>query len=54
MRPLHTLSETEEELREAATSHGWTVPDAVKIFELVPPESLLDESQRRSVVFIRP
>jgi circadian clock protein KaiC len=46
-----TLSETEEELRETATSHGWTIPDAVKIFELVPPESLLDESQRQSLLY---
>ena len=46
-----TLSETEEELREAATSHGWTIPDTIKIFELVPPESLLDESQRQSLLY---
>lgn len=46
-----TLSETEEELREAATSHGWTIPDAIKIFELVPPENLLDESQKQSLLY---
>jgi len=46
-----TLSETEQELREAATSHGWTIPDAIDIFELVPPESLLDESQRQSLLY---
>jgi circadian clock protein KaiC len=46
-----TLSETELELREAATSHGWTVPDNIDIFELVPPESLLDESQRQSLLY---
>ena len=46
-----TLSETEQELREAATSHGWTIPDAVDVFELVPPESLLDESQRQSLLY---
>jgi circadian clock protein KaiC len=46
-----TLSETEEELRETGTSHGWTIPDAVKVFELVPPENLLDESQRQSLLY---
>jgi circadian clock protein KaiC len=46
-----TLSETEHELREAAASHGWTIPDAIDVFELVPPESLLDESQRQSLLY---
>jgi circadian clock protein KaiC len=46
-----TLSETELELREAATSHGWTIPDNIDIFELVPPESLLDENQRQSLLY---
>ena len=36
-----TLSETEQELREAAASHDWSIPDNIDIFELVPPESLL-------------
>src|SRR3546814_6960580 len=39
-----TLSETEEEMRESAASHGWTL-EGVDLFELVPPESLLDEQQ---------
>lgn len=46
-----TLSETEEELREVATSHGWGIPDAITIFELIPPESLLDESQQQSLLY---
>jgi circadian clock protein KaiC len=45
-----TLSETEEELRGTALSHGWTV-DGVDIFELVPPESLLDEQQQQSLLY---
>jgi circadian clock protein KaiC len=45
-----TLSETEEELRESAASHGWTL-DGVDIFELVPPESLLDEQQQQSLLY---
>jgi circadian clock protein KaiC len=40
-----TLSETEEELRDAGRSHGWDL-DGIEIFELVPPESLLDEQQQ--------
>jgi circadian clock protein KaiC len=35
-----TLSETEEELRAMAKSHGWTL-DGVTIRELVPPEDAL-------------
>ena len=46
-----TLSETEEELREAAASHGWSIPENLDIFELVPPESLLDEKQQQSLLY---
>jgi circadian clock protein KaiC len=45
-----TLSETEEELRDTAASHGWPL-DGVDIFELVPPESLLDEQQQQSLLY---
>jgi len=45
-----TLSETEEELRDTASSHGWDLGD-VCIFELVPPESLLDEQQQQSLLY---
>jgi len=45
-----TLSETEEELREGATSHGWSL-DGLEIFELVPPESLLDADQQQSLLY---
>ncbi|WP_156459616.1 ATPase domain-containing protein [Brevundimonas sp. Root1279] len=45
-----TLSETEEELRGTATSHGWSL-EGVDIFELVPPESLLDEQQQQSLLY---
>ena len=40
-----TLSETEEELRMVAVSHGWSLHDGVDIHELVPSESLLDGEQ---------
>jgi circadian clock protein KaiC len=45
-----TLSETEEELRDTARSHGWQL-DGIDIFELVPPESLLDEQQQQSLLY---
>ena len=45
-----TLSETEDELRAGASSHGWSL-DGVDIFELVPPESLLDEEQQQSLLY---
>jgi circadian clock protein KaiC len=46
-----TLSETEQELREGAASHGWTIPPEVEVFELVPPESLLDTGQQQSLLY---
>lgn len=46
-----TLSETEVELRESAASHGWEFGEEVEIFELVPPESLLDEEQQQSLLY---
>ena len=45
-----TLSETEDELRAGAQSHGWSL-EGVDIFELVPPESLLDEDQQQSLLY---
>ncbi|RYM12336.1 MULTISPECIES: ATPase domain-containing protein [Sphingobium] len=48
---LHvTLSETEEEMRESAQSHGWDL-SGIDLFELVPPESLLDEDQQQSLLY---
>lgn len=46
-----TLSETEEELRETAASHGWELPANFHIFELVPPEALLDDEQQQSLLY---
>src|SRR3954447_24099585 len=46
-----TLSETEDELREGAASHGWRLENGFEIFELVPPESLLDEDQQQSLLY---
>jgi circadian clock protein KaiC len=36
-----TLSESERELRVVARRHGWSL-DGLAIFELIPPESILD------------
>ncbi len=46
-----TLSETERELRDGAASHGWTLDDGIEIFELLPPESLLDSEQQQSLLY---
>src|SRR5262249_57347786 len=46
-----SLAETEEELRDGARSHGWTLDDKIEIFELVPPESVLDPEQHQSLLY---
>jgi circadian clock protein KaiC len=46
-----TLSESEGELREGAASHGWTLDDRISVFELLPPESLLDSDQQQSLLY---
>ncbi|MDP9198163.1 MAG: circadian clock protein KaiC [Pseudomonadota bacterium] len=45
-----TLSETEEELRATADSHGWQL-NGVDIFELLPPENLLSDDQQQSLLY---
>src|SRR5712672_1412392 len=46
-----TLSETEREVREGAASHGWALEDGIEVFELLPPESLLDSEQQQSLLY---
>src|SRR6201985_3550065 len=46
-----TLSETEKELRASALSHGWTFPPQIAVFELIPPDSLLDKDQQQSLLY---
>jgi circadian clock protein KaiC len=46
-----TLSETEDELRASAASHGWSLETPLELFELVPPESLLDDEQQQSLLY---
>ena len=45
-----TLSETEDELRTSARSHGWAL-DGIDVYELIPPENLLDEDQQQSLLY---
>jgi circadian clock protein KaiC len=46
-----TLSETANELRAAAASHGWELGEKIEVFEVVPPESLLDADQTQSLLY---
>lgn len=46
-----TLSETETELRSGAASHGWRLDDAIDVFEVVPPESLVDAEHQQSLLY---
>src|SRR5690349_13176354 len=42
------LSETERELRLVAKRHGWSI-DKLSVFELVPPEAILDPDREQTV-----
>jgi circadian clock protein KaiC len=44
------LSESADELKASARSHGWSL-EGMEIFELLPPESLLDEDQQQSLLY---
>lgn len=46
-----TLSETAAELREGASSHGWTLGPEIDVVELAPPESLLKEEHQQSLLY---
>ncbi|MBX4909561.1 MULTISPECIES: ATPase domain-containing protein [Rhizobium] len=46
-----TLSETESELRAGAASHGMVIDGNIEVFEVVPPESLLDSDQQQSLLY---
>lgn len=46
-----TMSETESELRDGAASHGWSLGDNIHVYELVPPESLLDDEHQQSLLY---
>ena len=38
-------------MRDGARSHGWSIGDRIEIFELVPPESVLDPDQHQSLLY---
>ena len=42
---------TGRELGEGAASHGWELGDGIEVFELLPPESLLDSEQQQSLLY---
>jgi len=46
-----TLSESERELRSGAASHGWDIDGNIEVFELQPPDSVLDEGQQQSLLY---
>ena len=46
-----TLSETDIELRDGAASHGWELDENIEIFELTPPESLLNADNHQSLLY---
>ncbi|MFN3656180.1 MAG: ATPase domain-containing protein [Pseudolabrys sp.] len=46
-----SLAETERELRDGARSHGWEIDGKIEIFELVPPDSVLDPDQHQSLLY---
>ncbi len=45
-----TLSESRDELVQAAATHGWDLA-GIEIFELVPPELSLDPEREQSIVY---
>jgi circadian clock protein KaiC len=46
-----TLSETEQELRQGAASHHWTLGPGIKVVELLPPENLFDGELHQSLLY---
>lgn len=46
-----TLSESAQELRDGAKSHGWEIDPTIELFELLPPESLLTADREQSLLY---
>ena len=46
-----TLSETKDELLRGAASHGWTLDSDMEIFELQPPETIVNADQHQSLLY---
>jgi len=46
-----SLAETEYELRDGARSHGWELDEQIEVYELLPPDSVLDPDQHQSLLY---
>ena len=46
-----TLSETEQELRDGAKSHGWILGELISVFELMPSEMVLSGEDQQSLLY---
>ena len=46
-----TLSETKQELLATAASHGWALGKNIEIYELQPPESVLDAQEQQTLLY---
>lgn len=46
-----SLAETDEELRDGALSHEWTIPHQIRIFEVIPLESVVESDQHQSLLY---
>ena len=46
-----TLSETRDELLQGVASHGWRLDSNIEIFELQPPESIVNADQHQSLLY---
>ena len=46
-----TLSETAEELRASAASHGWTLDSDIHLYEQATASDLLDEQRQQSLLY---
>ncbi|HLH98816.1 MAG TPA: ATPase domain-containing protein [Xanthobacteraceae bacterium] len=46
-----SLAETEQELRDGARSHGWEIDEKIEVFEVVPPESVLDQERHQTLLY---
>ena len=38
-------------MRDGAKSHGWEIGDNIEVFELVPPESVLDQERHQTLLY---
>ncbi|MBV9829845.1 MAG: AAA family ATPase [Alphaproteobacteria bacterium] len=46
-----TLAESEQELRDGAASHGWSLDEHIVVLELIAPETILDPDQHQSLLY---